>query len=224
MAEEQQKAHETGSTTAQPAAQETAKAGGIERSEAKQEIAVERPRQRLSRGLMPGFSRGIEGPFTMMRQFVDEVDRAFSSMLGGRLPIQTPSPIELVALGGWVPAIETFEKDGKLVFRADLPGMRAEDVKVEVIGDDLVISGERAHEEEATMGASYYSERQYGCFERHIQLPDDCDGEDVEASFEDGVLTVSVAAPERKKRRGRAVEVKSKPRQEQQKKGAGEVH
>ena len=210
MAEQQQ----TQKTEQQPEAE----AEDTSMQPAKEEKAV--PVQRGHRGI----TRGAEAsPFGMMRHFADEIDRVFSSMLGGRSPLSAMSPFELIAAGGWVPAIESFEQDGNIVLRTDLPGMRPEDVKVEVTGDELVISGERVHEKQETKGG-FYSERQYGCFERRVTLPEGCDPEKIDATFEDGVLTVCVAAPE-EKQKGRTIEVKSKGSQEQSKESGGDkVH
>jgi len=167
------------------------------------------PLQRPHRGI----ARGLEGsPFAMMRHFTEEIDRAFSSMFGGRSPLAAMTPFEVIASGGWVPAIESFEQDGNIVLRAELPGMRPEDVRVEVVGDELVISGERVHEKKETKGG-FYSERHYGCFERRVTLPEGCNPEKIDAMFEDGVLTVSVSAPEKQK--SRKVDVKSKSSQQE---------
>lgn len=201
MAEQEQQ--QTGETQATPqAGQEGAQETAVQHVEPKQAAPVERPHVRR---------RGAEAsPFAMMRHLIDEMDRAFSTTpFGIRSPISAMTPFELVAAGGWVPAIESFEKEGRLVFRAELPGIRAEDVQVEIIGNDLMISGERLHEERETEGGSFYSERQYGCFERRVPLPEGCDPESVEATFDEGVLTVSLAAPSAKQK-GRTIEVKSK--------------
>ncbi len=206
MAEQQQ----TQATEQQPKAESEGEDTSIQ--PAKQEGAA--PVQRGHRGI----ARLAEAsPFGMMRHFADEIDRVFSSMLGGRSPLSPMSPFELVASGGWLPAIESYVEDGNIVLCTDLPGMRPEDVKVEVTGDELVISGERVHEKQETKGG-FYSERQYGCFERRVALPEGCDPEKIEASFEDGVLKVSVAAPE-EKQKGRKSEVKSKGGQEKSKGG-----
>lgn len=217
MAEQQEQ--QTQETQATPqAGQEGAQETAVQRAEPKQAASVERHVPR----------RGAEAnPFAMMRHFIDEMDRVFATMpFGIRSPISAMTPFELVAAGGWVPAIESFEKGGRLVFRAELPGIRAEDVQVEIVGDDLMISGERLHDEREAEGGSFYSERQYGCFERRIPLPEGCDPESVEATFDEGVLTVSLAAPSAKQK-GRTIEVKSKSSEKQgqgEEATKGEIH
>lgn len=147
-------------------------------------------------------------PFTAMRKLMDDVNRFFSGFGFGMPSIFGPtSPFEMVPRGLWVPAIETFERDGKLVLCTDLPGLRREDVQVEVLGDELVISGERKQEEEETRGGRQYSERRYGSFERRITLPVGIEASNIEASFENGVLEVSLTVPPG--RESRKIEVKS---------------
>jgi HSP20 family protein len=85
-----------------------------------------------------------------------------------------------------------FERDKRLVTRIDLPGLKKEDVAVEVMDGQLVISGERKHESEETNENVYRAEREYGSFYRAVPLPDGSKLEDVRATFLNGVLEVSV--------------------------------
>jgi HSP20 family protein len=93
---------------------------------------------------------------------------------------------------GWSPQIDVFEKDGRLVTKVDLPGLKKEDVKVEVEDGYLLISGERKSETEETKDNVYRCEREYGSFYRSIPMPEASNAEDVQATFADGVLQVSV--------------------------------
>jgi len=197
--------------------------GGIQRAEGqKGQLATERP----SRGMRRG---EISSPFSMMSRFMEDMDRLLSGFgLGGFPTLFRPFEEETIgalAPAAWSPAIETFERDGRLVVRADLPGLKPEDVKVEVTGDELVISGERTENKEETRGGRRYSERRYGSFERRFTLPEGCDPENVEASFENGVLEVSLAAPQREKPRTRKVQIKGgAPKAQQEKGGTEPVH
>jgi HSP20 family protein len=123
-----------------------------------------------------------------------ELDRAFDEPFwrSFRRPFQ-PVP----ASGGitWSPEIDVFEKDNHLVTKVDLPGMKKEDVKVEVTDGHLAISGERKSETEEKNDAFYRCEREYGSFYRAVPLPDGVKPEDVKATFSDGVLEVSVPLP-----------------------------
>ncbi len=101
----------------------------------------------------------------------------------------------------WLPDIDVFERNGKVVVRADLPGMKREDIQVTVEGDLLTIKGRREEEKEVKEEDYYCSERSTGEFSRTMRLPEGVGIEVIEAKYEDGVLEVTVprpAAPERK--------------------------
>ena len=92
----------------------------------------------------------------------------------------------------WMPAIDIFEKDDKFVVKTELPGMKEEDVDVSVVGDALIVKGEKKTEAEVKKEDYYRSERIYGSFYRSIPLPATVDANKIEASFEDGVLEITV--------------------------------
>ena len=98
----------------------------------------------------------------------------------------------------WTPGIDVFERDHRLVTRIDLPGLKKEDIKVEVTDGHLAISGERKREEEEQGEDFYRCEREYGSFYRAVPLPEGAKLEDVKATFADGVLDVSVPLPVKK--------------------------
>jgi HSP20 family protein len=89
----------------------------------------------------------------------------------------------------WVPAIDAFTRDGDLVVRDELPGMKPEDVNVTLSQGVLTISGERKEEENS---GHLVRERQYGSFRRSMSLPEDTDESKIKASFEDGVLQIVI--------------------------------
>jgi HSP20 family protein len=133
--------------------------------------------------------------FAMLRQMTSELDRMFD---GFEWPaFKWPSPPNRPALEAatWFPEIDVFAKNGRLVTRIDLPGLKKDDVKVEVADGRLTISGERKTEAEEKKGEFYRSERQYGSFYRSVPLPEGAKLEDVKATFSDGVLEVSVPLP-----------------------------
>ncbi|HWT46323.1 MAG TPA: Hsp20/alpha crystallin family protein [Vicinamibacterales bacterium] len=125
----------------------------------------------------------IRDPFSMLRQMMSSLDRAFEEL---------PSFGERAEMPAWSPRIDVFERDKRLVTRIDLPGLKKEDVAVEVMDGQLVISGERKHESEETNENVYRAEREYGSFYRAVPLPDGSKLEDVRATFLNGVLEVSV--------------------------------
>jgi HSP20 family protein len=109
---------------------------------------------------------------------------------------------------GWLPDIDVFEREGKFVVRTDLPGMKLDDIDVAIEGDALVVRGQRREEREVRDEDYYCCERAAGEFSRAIGLPEGADAEHIEATYQDGVLEVTVPIAEA--RRARKVEVKVK--------------
>ena len=145
-------------------------------------------------------------PFAIVRQMRSDLDRMFDDSFWPSL--RWPS-LQMTAADTltWSPTIEVFEKDNRLVTKVDLPGLKKEDVKVEVTGSQLAISGERNREVEEKKKNVYRSEREYGSFYRAVPLPEGVKLEDVKATFADGVLEVSVPLPARPEARVRKVEI-----------------
>jgi HSP20 family protein len=133
-------------------------------------------------------------PFGLMRRFTEELDRMFSS-LGG-----STSGTSLDELA-WVPAVEIRQNDNNLVISAELPGLTEKDVRVEATPDGLVIQGERKQEYTDEEGGVRRSERVYGQFYRLIPLPEGADVENAQASFENGVLQITIPIPESQQNR-----------------------
>jgi HSP20 family protein len=92
----------------------------------------------------------------------------------------------------WMPAIDVFEKDDKFIVKAELPGMKEDDIDVSIVGSTLAIRGEKKTESEVKETDYYRSERAYGSFYRSIPLPSTVDTGKIQAEFEDGVLEVSL--------------------------------
>jgi len=91
-----------------------------------------------------------------------------------------------------MPVVDVYEKDGSLHVRAELPGLKQEDVDIEVGDDGLTISGEKKEEKEIKEGKYYRSERSYGKFLRRIPLPKTADADKAQAHFKDGVLEIDL--------------------------------
>jgi len=92
----------------------------------------------------------------------------------------------------WMPAIDIYEKDDSYVVKAEIPGIKEEDVDVSVFGERLTIKGEKKAETEVKEENYYRSERSYGSFIRSIDLPPNVDTETIEASYDDGILEISI--------------------------------
>jgi HSP20 family protein len=106
-----------------------------------------------------------------------------------------------------VPRIEVEQRGGDLVVRADLPGLKAEDINVTVDRGMLTISGERRQENREEREGFIRSEVSYGTFYRTIPLPEGADENRVEATFRNGVLEITIPLSEREQ--GRKVQVQS---------------
>lgn len=93
---------------------------------------------------------------------------------------------------GWTPALDVFEKRGNFIIKAELPGIREEDIDLSIAGDTLTIKGEKKSENEIDEDDYYHVERLYGSFMRSISLPSNIDTDKIEAKYEDGVLEISL--------------------------------
>jgi len=155
------------------------------------------------------------GPFSIMRRISDEMDRFFENFGMGRSLMSGGESGQWgeQGYGGrnlssmWAPHVEVCERDGKLLVQADLPGMKREDINVQIDQDAIVIQGERKAHQTSNQGGYYRSERSYGSFYRTIPLPEGTNADSAQASFRDGVLEIELDAP-REQQRGRRLEIR----------------
>lgn len=130
----------------------------------------------------------MRDPFQVMRDLLVE---PFRALTGGRGAV-------------WNPGFEIRETDDAFVFRADMPGLRPDDLDISLIGNQLQISGARAQEQQQDEGRYHTYERTYGSFTRVFALPDSADTDNLRAELASGVLTLSIpkkpgTAPQRRK-------------------------
>lgn len=148
-------------------------------------------------------------PIALMRQMSSDFDRAFEGWPSFRwLAFRSRPAVEAAA---WFPVIDVLERDNRLITKVDLPGLKKEDVKVEVSDGHLAISGERKRESEEKKDQFYRCEREYGSFYRAVPLPEGVKLEDVKATFADGVLEVSVPLPAKAEAKARTIEILKSP-------------
>jgi HSP20 family protein len=129
-------------------------------------------------------------PLQQLSSLHDEIDRMFTEFFG-RDDRWLVRPFETT----FVPPVETFVKDNKLVVRADLPGIDPKDVELSVEGDRLSIRGERKEVKEEKDKEYFHREVNSGRFERILALPGNVDPESVKATYHDGVLEITMSAP-----------------------------
>jgi HSP20 family protein len=143
-------------------------------------------------------------PTRELQTFQQEMNRLFGTFF------DSPERGDAGTQRRWIPAMDLTEEGGQFVLRADLPGLREEDVNVEVEDSVLTISGERKSEHEDRREGYYRVERAAGRFSRSLTLPDGIDPGAINAQFENGVLTVRIPKPEERKARRVAISVGEK--------------
>ncbi len=111
--------------------------------------------------LRPFGGRGFYDPYHEMNRFLDE-------MMGGTAGPARKSGRQQGAATEWAPALDALTKDSDLVIRAELPGVKQEDVDISLHDNVLTISGERRVEEEEERGGYHIRERRYGSFTRSL--------------------------------------------------------
>lgn len=137
-------------------------------------------------------------PFDELRSMQHEMDTLFNRFLGTGERMFSP----------WHPAVESYVKEGKLILKAELPGVDPKELEVSVTEDELVIKGERKSEKDEKEKDYSYKEISYGSFERRFTLPTGAKLDDVKASFTNGVLEISIPVPELPKARKIEIEAK----------------
>lgn len=159
-------------------------------------------------GGMPSLFSGRGSPFEMLRRLDEDVDRLFHQFWGGGRNFMRGRGADVQSV--WMPQVEVCEEGGKLHVYTDLPGLKKEDVKLSIEGDQLIVQGERrSNLEEGKQGSGFYhSERSYGSFYRSIPLPEGVDPQTVDASFKDGVLDVCFDAPRMAHQQTRQIEIR----------------
>ena len=133
--------------------------------------------------MSPHGGRGFYDPHSEVNRLFDEMFSNLGSTTGRRQRTQQSQ---------WAPALDVVQDDGDLLIRAELPGVKREDVEITLHERVLTISGERRAEEQREGSGYYVRERRYGLFKRSLMLPHDVEEGQISARFEDGVLEVRV--------------------------------
>ena len=108
----------------------------------------------------------------------------------------------------WLPSVDIAETKDKLLIKVELPGLEAKDVDVSISGDFLTIKGEKQKEEEEKGEHYYCCERYSGSFQRSFRLPVDIQDDKVEATFDKGVLKITLPKSEEAKKKKIEIKVK----------------
>jgi len=142
-------------------------------------------------------------PFRELQSMQDRMNRIFGDVYARR------GDDDVMARGDWMPLVDIYENDRhELLIKAEMPGMKREDIDIKVENNTLTIRGERRRESEVREEQYHRVERSYGSFSRSFSLPSTIDSEKVSAEYKDGVLTILLPTREEAKPRQVAVQVK----------------
>ena len=134
-------------------------------------------------------------PFAELGELRSRLDRMFGELgEGGEV--------------AWRPAIDVVREDGNLVVRADVPGIKPEEVEIEVENDILTVSGKHEEEKEEKGKDYLRRERRVGSFSRSLALPPGVDAKKIEAKTHDGVVEVTIPLPKEPEKK--RVQIKAK--------------
>jgi HSP20 family protein len=138
-------------------------------------------------------------PWRRANSFRDEVDNLFNLALGRLANPNPEAGPDAQLLEGWFPAVDVYEDKDNLLVKAELPGMRKEDVEIAFHNGYLTLSGERKQEQKHEDAETYRSERWLGRFHRTISLPCRVEADKIKATYNEGVLTVTLPKAEEAK-------------------------
>jgi HSP20 family protein len=158
----------------------------------------------------------LQSPFALMRRLTGDMERMFDDF-----DIRRPLTFQPAARPvDWLPPVEILQDDKQMIVRAELPGLKKEDVKIEVLEDHLTIEGERKQEKEETREGYVRTERSYGTFFRSIPLPEGAQADNAKATFKDGVLEVDIPVAVKKPVAGRRLVIEG-PQEKEKKELVG---
>ena len=130
-------------------------------------------------------------PLNQLTSLRDEINRLFDFPLG-----EWSHESEFF---GWAPAVDLYEDKDNLIVKAELPGMKKEDIDISLHQGSIIISGERKLESQTGEGDMSRSERFFGRFQRALELTKPVDPNKVTATYKDGILTVTLPKTEESK-------------------------
>jgi HSP20 family protein len=139
-------------------------------------------------------------PFQSISRLRDEINRLFENSW-------SDASRSSEFLHGWAPAIDVFEDQESVTVKAELPGLKREDIELSVQGSTLTISGERRRDEDPEDTEHFRSETYFGRFQRCIILPQPVDAAQVKATYRDGILCIELPKTEEARRRHIQVQV-----------------
>jgi HSP20 family protein len=151
----------------------------------------------LTRWQRPDFS-GLF-PVRRVASLRDEVDNLFNLAFGRLTGVTDENGPGSQLLEGWFPAVDVYEDKDNLLVKAELPGLKKEDIEISLHDGFLTVAGERKGEEKHKDAGVYRTERWTGRFHRTISLPCRVEADKINATYNEGVLTVTLPKAEEAK-------------------------
>ena len=133
-------------------------------------------------------------PFRNVAALQDRINRIFDESFS-----RTADLDDDISVSAWKPTVDIYETDEAIILKAELPGIKKEDVSVEVKDNVLTLKGERAEEKEIKEKNYYRKERAFGTFSRAFNLQHRIQPDKIKARFKDGVLKIEIPKPEEEK-------------------------
>lgn len=131
-------------------------------------------------------------PFKEISSLREEIDRLFDTFFGRQTSMVSGEAF-------WVPAVDVEETESEYIVKAELPGLKKEDIKISITDDTLTISGERKMQKEEKGKTYHRIEMNYGKFERTIRFPSEVLPDKAKASYKDGILSITIPKSEKAK-------------------------
>ena len=144
-------------------------------------------------------------PFSELMSLGQEMDRLFEDSF------VRPSRLLTTVGKGVMPELDVYQTPNEVVIKASLPGVKPDDVSIDITGDTLTIKGETKEEQEIKREDYLYQERRYGAFSRSAVLPAGLKTEKAEAAIENGILTLTI--PKAEEAKPKKVKVKAEKKQ-----------
>jgi HSP20 family protein len=143
--------------------------------------------------------KSVWDPFSDLWDLRSEMNRIFDTFFG--------RPIERTFARGWHPAVDIYEEKDHYIVKAELPGVKQDDIKILLTDSTLTLRGERKSEHEEKHEGYHRLERAYGEFQRSFQLPTEVDADKIKATYKDGILEIEIPKSEKAKPREISIKV-----------------
>jgi HSP20 family protein len=161
-----------------------------------------------TKGLVKAEPARALSPFGDLERRFERMERIFEDFFGRPFGFHLPSLRPWAAAVEEVsPSVDIFEEGNDVVVKAELPGMKKEDLEVNFAHGNLIISGEKKQEEKVEKKDYYRMERSYGAFTRSFRLPAEVQGDKAKATFKDGVLQIRVPKTEEARKKEKKIPI-----------------